>query len=128
MIKRINPLLASIVVLLALTLASTAAASEDPSSYNLLDARERGTFNIGLALGAVFQAFDRDLRRDVLKFDYTATPRTMVGVWTKGYPLTMKEDTADAVKVGVKVPNPEQLDQISVTMEIKGKKSWQKTP
>jgi len=128
MIKRTAPFIASIVLVLALVLTSTAGAAEKPSFYTLLDARERGTFNIGLALGAVFLEFDHDLERDVLKFDYTSTPRTMVGIWTKGYPLTMKEDTADAVKIGVKVPNPEQLDQVSITMEIKGEKSWQKIP
>ncbi len=105
--------------------ADTAAA---PASYGVMDARERGGFDIGSALGGVSSVSDPDTNRSVLKFDFEASARSHAGAWTKKYPRGVRAGAVDAVKIGVKVPNPELLAQVSVKVEIKGKKSWQTVP
>jgi cyclic beta-1,2-glucan synthetase len=99
-----------------------------PSSFSILDARERGAFNIGLALGNLFTEFDQDIQREVLKLEYWVSAMTMVGIWTKGYYPGLEGHKLDGVSFGVKVPNPEQLEQVSVKLELKGKKAMQTLP
>jgi len=115
----------SIATILMLIFIPTVGATAVPASFNLLDASEWGAFNIGLAIGGVSTTFDENLERDILKFEYMANSKTMVGVWTKGYPAGLKADAVDSIRIGVKVPNSKLLNQISVKVEIKGKKSWQ---
>ncbi|MCX5656901.1 MAG: hypothetical protein NTZ48_01495, partial [Candidatus Omnitrophica bacterium] len=69
-----------------------------------------------------------ELGKDVLKLDYWASPSTMVGIWTKGYPTAVKADIVDAVKIGVKVSDPMQLQRVSARLEFKGTRSMQKIP
>ena len=104
------------------------AEKETSQFFGLMDGRERGVFNIGMALGGVFPSFDKELKKDVLKFDYRASTGTFIGVWTKSYPRELGQDTVDAVKIGVKVPERDQLDQVLVKLEIKGKKNVQNIP
>jgi len=117
-----------IAAVLILGIASTVWAEEERGLFNLMDAKERGTFNIGLALGGVFPEYDKDFKKEVLKFEYTAAPKTMVGVWTKTYPDALSPEVVDAIKIGVKVPPDGQFNQVVLDLEIKGKKAWQKIP
>lgn len=132
---------ASILTILVAIFISTRGALAVPSSqgdvsrgglnipyFSHLDAGEEGTFNIGLALGGVVRSFDKDVDKKVLKFDYWASMGTFVGVWTKDYPPRLGKDTVDAVRIGVKVPDPRQLQQVSVKLEIKGTKAKQNIP
>ncbi|MFH1593880.1 MAG: hypothetical protein ABID09_04210 [Candidatus Omnitrophota bacterium] len=106
--------------------SSDKGTSEVEPSFGLLDAGEKDVFNIGLALGGVIRSFDKEMNKDVLEFDYSANARTFVGVWTKDYPAALGQDSVDAIRIGVKVPDPKQLEEISVKLEIKGRKAMQK--
>ncbi len=127
-LKSLHFAISVITILAALSISSGAAAVTCPSAFNIFSAAERGTFNIGLALGSVLPSFDEELGKDVLRFDYWASPGTMVGIWTKGYPAAVKADVVNAVKIGVKVSDPEQLQRISARLEFKGTRSMQKIP
>ncbi|UCD55684.1 MAG: hypothetical protein JSV93_02545 [Candidatus Omnitrophota bacterium] len=99
-----------------------------PSGFSHLDAGEEGTFNIGLALGGIVRSFDEDINKEVLKFDYWASKGTFVGVWTNDYPPELGRDTVDAIKIGVKAPDANQLQEVSVKLEVKGTKAKQNIP
>ena len=97
-------------------------------SFNLLDAGMRGVFNIGPGQGTEKRSFDETIEKNVLKFDYSMPKGSVMGVWTQRFPLELEADAVDAVKIGVKVPNPEQLRQVFVKVEIKGEKAVQTIP
>ncbi len=124
----LSHLVVSILTILVAIFVSTQASAATPSSFSHLDAGEEGTFNIGLALGGVTRSFDKTAGKDVLEFDYWASMGTYVGVWTKDYPSDIGRDAVDAVRIGINVPNPDQLQQVSVKVEIKGKKAKQNIP
>ncbi len=94
-------------------------------AFTLLDSSAKGMFNIGPAQGIPTVIFDEAVEKDVVKFDYTAPKGTYVGLWTQGYPTELTPKTVDAVRIGVRVPEAEQLDQVSVKVEIKGEDTWQ---
>jgi cyclic beta-1,2-glucan synthetase len=98
------------------------------SSFSQLDADDIGVFNIGLALGGVLRSFDKAAGRDVLEFDYSLPQGSIIGVWTTNYPEGLTREAIDAVRIGVRVPNPDQLKQVSVVAEVKGKNAIQKIP
>lgn len=50
------------------------------------EAGARGIFNIKTAEGMVNPIIDSGLKKEILKFDYSATAGSFVGIWTKGYP------------------------------------------
>ena len=118
----------SIVTILLATFVSAPGALADSPAFSHRDADDIGVFNIGLALGGVIRSFDKALKKEVLEFDYSLPKGSIIGVWTNNYPSAMTRDAIDAVKVGVKVPDPEQLREVSVKLEIKGEKAMQKIP
>ncbi len=118
----------SFIIILLLFHVAVANSAIEKSHFSILDANKKGTFNIGLAVGSVFTIFDKDINKQVLKFDYSTFPKTMVGVWTKKYPSNLNRYEVDAIKVGVKVPYRKQLREISVELEIKGEKKCQTVP
>lgn len=116
-------------ILVAILLSTVGLAQSDISpSFSQLDADEIGVFNIGLALGGVLRSFDETAGKEVLEFDYSVPKGSIIGVWTGNYPPRMGRDAVDAVRIGVKVPSPDQLRQVSVKVEIKGTKAMQKIP
>ncbi len=112
------------------TPSATAGAKEEstPKTYSLMDARERGGFDIGPATGGVSAIFDDELQRNILKFDFSAAPKSHTGAWTKKYPKGLNGKKVDAARLGVRVPNTELLNQVCVKVEIKGKKGTQTIP
>ncbi len=100
----------------------------DPTGFSILEAGEKGMFNMGPAMGDVTSEVETIANKDVLKFDYTIFNGAIAGVWTKTFPKKLGPKTVDAVRVGVKVPKPEQLSQISVKAEIKGVNGMQTIP
>ncbi|MCX5679012.1 MAG: hypothetical protein NTY76_07930 [Candidatus Omnitrophica bacterium] len=104
------------------------AAVNDPTGFSILEAEENGMFNIGPAIGGVDTEADASLKKNVFKFDYTIFPGAIVGLWTKTYPAKFRADIVDAVKAGVKVQNPVQLDEVTVKLEIKGDRGVQSAP
>ncbi len=103
---------------------SPAAAA--PAAFSVLNARGRGTFNIGPAAGKVIVAADPDLKKDVLKFDFTVPAGNLVGVWTKDYPAGLTSAAVNTVAIGVKAPAG--VPPVSVSLEIKGAKDVQRIP
>ncbi|MBL7157689.1 MAG: hypothetical protein ISS92_05995, partial [Candidatus Omnitrophica bacterium] len=97
-------------------------------SFSQQDAGDMGVFNIGLALGGLLRSFDETLKRDVLEFDYSLPKGSIIGIWTKNYPPDLEAATVDAIRVGVRVPHPDQLREVSVRLEIKGTSAMQKIP
>ncbi|MFH1414975.1 MAG: hypothetical protein ABIH89_02680 [Elusimicrobiota bacterium] len=98
------------------------------SVFGLSDASQKGVFNIGMAEGVISTAADQAIKKDIMRFDYTAPKGTLVGVWTKDYPPGLNAGAANAVNVGVNVPDPGQVQQVMVTVEIKGDKDKQVIP
>ncbi len=98
-----------------------------PSTFNILDAGERGAFAIGGAKGALGLYFDEKLQEDVLKFDYVSSG-TAAGLWSKGYAPELSSSTADAVQISVNVPDSAQAGRVAVTVEIKGTAGTQGIP
>ncbi|MFA6601102.1 MAG: hypothetical protein WC352_06120 [Candidatus Omnitrophota bacterium] len=96
--------------------------------FSLFDASEKGVFNIGLCNGTIRNLFDESSMKDLWAFDYSVPPGAIVGIWTKSYPADLNARTADSVMFSVNVPKAEQLGQVSVKLEIKGKKAMQSVP
>ncbi|MFZ5801616.1 MAG: GH36-type glycosyl hydrolase domain-containing protein [Candidatus Omnitrophota bacterium] len=96
--------------------------------FGMLDAGEKGVFNIGPSQGSVTGVFDESLKRDLWEFSYTLPEGSTVGIWTKSYPEDYGAEVADAVKIGVKVPHGDQIQQVTVKAEIKGTRGMQSIP
>ena len=118
----------SILFITAAILTSSASASANRTSFSLLEAAEKGAFNMGPAIGDVTVKFEESSQKNVIVFDYSIFKGAIIGVWTKIFPPDLKSDAVDAVKVGVMAPKLEQLDQVSVKLEIKGSKDVQSIP
>jgi cyclic beta-1,2-glucan synthetase len=115
-------------ILIVLLFISFSCANAAQENFSITKAGEKGFFNMGPAVGDVTSENDQDNKKDVLKFDYSIFNGSIIGVWTKTFPDNFTADMVDAVKVGVKVTNPEQLRQVSVKLEIKGENGTQNIP
>lgn len=89
-------------------------------TYNMLDAGAKGVFNIGQSNGSITPSFDEATGKDVWAFNYSVPAASHVGIWTLEYPAELGSSTADALKIGVRVPDPKQLTQVAVKIELKG--------
>ncbi|MFA6321478.1 MAG: hypothetical protein WCY36_06460, partial [Candidatus Omnitrophota bacterium] len=125
----------SVLMILAAVFVSGVNADEesssivnDPTGFSILEAGEKGMFNMGPAMGDVTSEREEYINKDVLKFDYTIFGGALAGVWTKSFPAKFGPKMVDAVRAGVKVSKPEQLSEVSIKMEIKGKNSMQSIP
>ncbi|MFA5143659.1 MAG: hypothetical protein WC522_05800 [Candidatus Omnitrophota bacterium] len=126
-----------LIPVILLTVCATAAFADegrrssivtDPTGFSILEAGEKGMFNMGPAMGDVTSEREEFINKDVLKFDYTIFGGAIVGVWTKSFPPRLGPKLVDAVRIGVKISTKEQLRQISVKAEIKGKNAVQTIP
>ncbi|MCM8761262.1 MAG: hypothetical protein NC933_03930, partial [Candidatus Omnitrophica bacterium] len=123
-----------LMVLLSSVLSEARASARQEQSvsestnFSILEAREKGMFNMGPAMGDVVAEREEAAKKEVLKFDYTIFPGAIVGVWTNTYPSRFGPDAVDAVRVGVKPASTEQLKQIAVKLEIKGNDAMQTIP
>lgn len=126
--RNLRNVLAAAAFATAVFMFSSGAAAQEVQSYDIMDAKERGTFDIGPGIGGAYVAADKDLNKDVLEFEYQASLGAYVGVWTKKYPPELAAGVADAVKIGIKVPKPQQLREISIKLEFKGSKASQDMP
>ena len=90
----------------------------DPTGFSILDAEERGMFNMGPAMGDVTQEPEPSLGKNILKFDYTIFSGAVAGVWTKNFPAALGAKSVDAVNSGVRVPTRQQLGEVSIKLEI----------
>ncbi len=122
-------------LLLTAVFIPLSAASDDgggetgkASTFSIVEAGEKGSFNMGPAVGDVVVERDESVNKGVLKFDYTIFSGSIIGVWTKSFPSDFRSGVVDAVKVGARISNPDQLRQISVKLEIKGKNAVQNIP
>ncbi|OGR83510.1 MAG: hypothetical protein A2636_02480 [Elusimicrobia bacterium RIFCSPHIGHO2_01_FULL_64_10] len=113
--------------LLACALAS-ARSFAAPSFISLLDARERGVFTMGSSKGDLRKEYSPAVKRDVLRFEYSAPPGTAAGVWTKSFPARLGPRTAGSFRLGVRVPKASQLRDAAVLLEIKGTRVTQSVP
>lgn len=105
-----------------------AATLRKTPAFGLLDAGEKGIFNIGPSSGFVTRIYDETLERDVWKFDYSLPAGAVVGVWSKSFPPELGAGGVDAIRLGVKAPDADQLGQVSLKVEIKGSASMQTLP
>ncbi|MDD3906301.1 MAG: hypothetical protein PHS46_07245 [Candidatus Omnitrophica bacterium] len=135
MSKSFNRIFALIFAILSFTMISCASADEkrvsvvtDPTGFSILEAGEKGMFNMGPAMGDVVPEREISLNKNVLKFDYTIFNGAIAGVWTKSFPSKLGAKAVDAVRIGVRVPTEEQVKQVSVKLEIKGETGVQTVP
>ncbi|HOW88285.1 MAG TPA: hypothetical protein PKV84_06495 [Candidatus Omnitrophota bacterium] len=98
------------------------------TTFNILDARERGTKIAGTAKGTLTPTFDEAAKKDVLEFDYSITQGASVSAWLKGFPAGLAADAVNTVKLGVKTLNAEQMAEVSVTAEVRGAQGVQLIP
>ena len=104
-------------------------AAAAPSSMSLLeDTSEKGVFNIGPGQGNVKRTFFEAKQKDVLQFDYAVPRGSIIGVWTKGFPPALGAKTVNALRIGMNVPHPDQLQQLALKVEIKGDRAVQHIP
>lgn len=118
----------SAVTILAVLFTPNLQAADNGPSFSIIEAQEKGIFNIGPAIGDVTSKKEKTSKKEVLALDYSIFKGAVIGVWTKGFPAGLNSGTADAVKVGLKVQDNAQLDMISVKLEIKGSKDMQAVP
>ena len=113
------------VLLLSIAVTTSARAA---STFNLLDARERGTTVTGAAKGMLTPTFDEAIKKDVLEFDYSIPPGATVTAWAKNFPVELTSSTVNKAKIGVKTFVPAQANEVSVTMEFRGALGVQLVP
>ena len=113
---------------LALACHATAAAAP-PVPLSLIDVDEKGVFNMGPGQGRISRASDETQQdHDVVQFNYTLPKTSAIGVWSNRFPAEVNPNTAQAIQIRVKVPEPDQARQVSVTVEVKGPRVIQKIP
>ncbi|HRY30584.1 MAG TPA: hypothetical protein P5079_11190, partial [Elusimicrobiota bacterium] len=112
----------------SILLVLPAALSASDQSLGLMSARDRGTFNIGPAQGKADRSADPTLKKDIVKFEFSAPAGSVAGVWTKNYPSTLTAATVSDVKIAVNVPAAGLERQIAVSLELKGTKAAQVVP
>ena len=118
-----------IITIIASIFIPNAQSQEDSRpSFSILDAKEKGIFNIGPAVGDVVSKKETSAGKEVLIFDYSIFKGAIIGVWTKTFPAGLNAESVDAVRVGVKAKDNDQIDQVSVKLEIKGAKDMQSVP
>jgi len=98
------------------------------STFNLLDARERGTTVTGAAKGALTPTFDEAIKKDVLEFDYSIPQGAGVTAWVKNFPEGLTSSAVHKAKIGVKTLIAAQAEEVSVTMELRGAQGVQLIP
>ncbi len=126
--RRLSCIVALLTMLVALG-GSAAGATAASSSMSLLeDTSEKGVFNMGPGQGNAKRAFDAARQKDVLEFDYAVPKGSVIGVWSKGFPPALSAKTVDALRIGINVPNPDQLQQVALKMEVKGDRATQNIP
>jgi len=126
---RFNLLTISFLIIIPLLFSvSQAEARQQQRKFSLVDAGQNGSFNIGPAVGDVRRITDEDTDRDVLLLDYQIMNGSIIGIWTQSFPPELGPQMGDAVKIGVKVTDPNQLHEISVKAEIKGERFVQSVP
>ncbi len=132
MISRKKLLLALAVFLLTTSFSHAAerkpSVVNDPTGFSILEAGEKGMFNMGPAMGDVTSEREESINKNVMKFDYTIFNGAIVGVWTKSFPAKLRSGAVDAVRAAVMVPTLQQLRQVSIKLEIKGKTAVQTIP
>lgn len=121
-------ILLSIIAITALMSIPNAHASDNRPSFTILDAKEKGIFNIGPAMGDVVSRQEGPSKKEVLFFDYSIFKGAIIGVWTKSFPAGLNAGSVDAVKVGLKAKDESLIDSVSVKLEIKGSKDMQSVP
>jgi len=114
-------------VVLFLTLAVSAGAWAAPA-FNLLDARERGTVVTDEAKGTLTATFDEAAKKDVLEFDYSIPQGATATAWSRSFPAELTSSAINKVKIGVKTSAAAQINEVSVTMEVRGAQGVQLIP
>jgi len=120
---RITPALAALSLSLVLTAHVWAA-----STFNLLDARERGTVVAGEAKGTLTATFDEAVKKDVLEFDYSIPQGGSVTAWVRSFPAELTSSAVNKVKIGIKAFTAAQVNEVSVVMEVRGAQGVQLIP
>jgi hypothetical protein len=105
-----------------------AFGNEKNQSFSILEAGEKGSFNMGPALGDVTNASDELAKKEVLKFDYTIFSGSILGIYTKDFPAELGPKAVDAIRIGTRSPTKEQLRQVSARLEVKGANGMQTIP
>jgi cyclic beta-1,2-glucan synthetase len=114
-----------VVLLLNLSVPTSAWAA---STFNLLDARERGTTVTGAAKGMMTATFDEAIKKDVLEFDYSIPQGATVTAWMRSFPSGLTPEAVQSTKIGIKTFVAAQADEVSVTMEVRGAQGVQLIP
>lgn len=127
--KGLNRFLTSAgLVMWAAFFMSTTSIYAATTSYDLFDARERGTASEGEAKGTVTATYDDTAKNDVLEFDYLISENALARVWLKNFPSELNPAAAGTAKIGVRVATQEEAGKISVTALLRGAKGEQNIP
>jgi cyclic beta-1,2-glucan synthetase len=114
--------------LLALLVGTARGADEDAEgrSIPLGAATQQGTFNVGPAQASFQKSLVRDpdflneRHIEILQLTYTLPKGTAAGIWSKSFPGGLNAQNAEIVHLGIAGTDPDQPQQVSVAMEIKG--------
>ena len=119
------PMVMLAALLVGLTAVTGAFAA---STFNLLDARERGTTPMGTAKGMMTATFDETAKKDVLELDYLIPQGATVSAWVRNFPAELASASVNTVKIGVKTLTAVQASEVSVAMEVRGSQGVQSIP
>jgi|GEM_PF-312783 len=98
------------------------------SNFSFQDAQEKGVFNMGRAEAVFHRVYDETHKRNVEQFNFTAHPGSVVGLWSKSYPIELSSTTANTVRVHLKSAKIPSTFNGTVTLELKGGKDLQSVP
>lgn len=111
-------------------------SKEDPAALavpragvvSLLDGQERGAFNAEGASGSATLAYDENLKKDVVRFDFSTPSGTAAGLWVKAFPADLIADRVRGVRAAVESATVEAAAQVEVLLELKGEQKTQSIP
>ena len=110
------------------SVTETKPAEPTKSTFTLWDARERTSFKTGSARGNVIPTFDEGVGKDVLELDYSVPKGSQAGLRANGFPASLRADAVNAVRLGLRVLDANQLNRASIQLEIEGTQGAQTLP
>ncbi|HNX69342.1 MAG TPA: hypothetical protein PKI45_07635 [Candidatus Omnitrophota bacterium] len=117
----------AVLAVLGMFLISAATAFAAASSFNVLDARERGVTVSGSAKGKLTATYDEAAKKDILELDYAVAQGETVSVWAKNFPAEFATAGMNSSKVSLR-GTAEKAAQITVRMDLKGATGVQNIP
>ncbi|QEH39254.1 N,N'-diacetylchitobiose phosphorylase (plasmid) [Aquisphaera giovannonii] len=120
--------LAAALLGLAMAAPGGSARAAEGGAVRVVDAPERGAFNVGAARASVNRARDDEAGGEVLELDYEIPAGAAAGLYAKGFGAGVGSDEVDLIHLGVKAGDADQARRVTVAVEMKGTAGVQRIP